>query len=468
MKLPSLIPGSIPYWRQLYHSIREQIANGTLSAHQKLPSTRELADMLGTSRNVILECYDQLLAEGYVYSEQGSGTYVCEGLTGTLPSAVSNVSYEQQNSFRYCFRTGIPDLSKIPVEKWTRLYRQVLTDAPEAILDYGNPAGCLSLRQALCEYLARTRGIDTSTDNILITSGAAQAFHLLSAIVSRDEYVLCEDPCSNGLLSTLQQAGLRISYLPVDAHGVRTELLPEHAPKLLFTTPSHQFPSGGILPATRRAALLAYATKHNSYVVEDDYDSEFRYEGYPISPMHSMNRERVIYVGTFSKTFMPSIRLGYLILPDALLSTITQAKYASDISCSTPPQLTLARFIQNGHYAAHIHKMKQLYLSKRRTLCDALREVFGEQITICGERAGLHLLCHFHGLSFPPEWFEVLKQADIEITPATSYAHSPSSMEQYRNSLLFGFGNIALEDIFPAVLLLKRCMFPLYSSTHNS
>lgn len=448
---------SIPLSQQIYRAIKDMILNGVLGADEKLPSSRELANSLAVSRNSVLECYEQLMAEGYIYSKGGSGTYVCAGLE-------YNRNMEQQiplepvhflettdtrnlEKAEICFRTGIPDLSLIPIKKWGRIYHQIALDIENSRLDYQDAYGDIFLRTELAAYLNRARGTCTTPAHILITGGAAQAFNLLCHLIRKDEYALVENPLSHGICHTLESNHIRIKPIAVDEQGMQTSQLPENPPKLIFTTPSHQFPTGAILPAGRRIEMVKYAQEHGAYIVEDDYDSEFRFAGRPIQSMQHLDPEHVIYVGTFSKTLMPALRIGYMLLPDRLCEVMREEKYTADIHSPVLEQRTLAQFIRSGAFERHIRNMHKVYLRKRNRVIDCLKKSFGDKVAILGEEAGLHLAARFSDISFDDEVLCKIEEQGLQVTAMSKHYLQDGQFDPYADTLVFGYGNVRYEDI---------------------
>jgi len=365
--------------RQIYRSVKETIVSGKIAAGTKLPSSRELSAELHVARNVVIEGYEQLLAEGYVYSKNGSGTYISEGVAISEVEHKSDIPQKpvvlSKPPVSVSFRTGIPDLALIPIKKWAQIYHKIALDIEPHQMDYQNTFGDDSLRVILAQYLNRVRGTNTRPENILITNGAAQSFNLLCQLISKNEYVLVENPLSYGLLHTFENNGVTMRPIRLDQDGMVTAELPSDSPKLIFTTPSHQFPMGSILTASRRIELIHYANRNHAYIVEDDYDSEFRFDGNPIESMHYLAPDRVIYVGTFSKTLMPAMRIGYMVLPDELCERMCEAKFVSDIHSPVLEQLTLAQFIESGAFELHIRKMLKVYQKKRNHLISCLKRI---------------------------------------------------------------------------------------------
>lgn len=444
--------------KQLYTYYKEVILNGNLKSKDKLPSTRELSRDLNVARNVVLDCYEQLIAEGYIYTRSGSGTFVSEGVNyQQMKRKIDLHAITIENVIeKISFRSGIPDLDHIPIKKWVQVYKECMLNIEAPQLDYQNSFGSYELRMQLASYLERVRGVCTSPDNILITNGAAQAFSLLSHLVGSQEYALVENPLSCGILHTLESNQVAMKPIRMDEYGMVTSELPKHSPKLIFTTPSHQFPTGVILPINRRIELVKYAKKHGAYIVEDDYDSEFRFDGDPIQSMQYLDSARVIYVGTFSKTLMPSLRIGYLVLPDDLLRKIEEIKYVADLHSPNFEQIALAKFIETGLFERHISKMRKLYLKKRNYLVQCLEKEFGDRITITGAQAGMHFVATFEDTTFDDVLMEKIASKNIEITPMNKHYLITPSTSPKDNALIFGYGNTKLEQMEKGIGLLAN------------
>jgi GntR family transcriptional regulator/MocR family aminotransferase len=321
-------------------------------------------------------------------------------------------------------------------------------------MDYQNPFGSYKLRSQLSSYLERVRGVCTSPNNILITNGAAQAFSLLCQLVKDYEYALVENPLSYGILHTLESNQVTMKPIRVDEYGMVTSELPKQPPKLIFTTPSHQFPTGVVLPINRRIQMIKYAQKHGTYIVEDDYDSEFRFYGDPIHSMQYLDSEQVIYVGTFSKTLMPALRIGYMVLPNKLLRKIENIKYVADLHSPNFEQIALAKFIEIGLFDRHINKMRRLYLKKRNYLIQCLKKEFGERVTITGAQAGMHFVATFKDVTFDKDFMDKIGEKNIEITAMNKHYILDNSASRIDNALIFGYGNTKTEQMENGIRLL--------------
>lgn len=430
--------------KQIYRTIKEDILSGTLNQGTKLPSSRELAKDLHVARNVVIESYEQLLAEGYVCARRGSGTYVCEAVRlekSKTERPHAGAAHIGQAVDKISFRTGVPDLNAIPIKKWAQAYREAIASVKPAQLDYQNPFGAYELRYQLSLYLNRVRGVSAAPENILITNGAAQSFSILCHLVPEDGYALVENPLSYGIRHTLESNQVKIKPIPVDEQGMMTAQLPPEPPHLLFTTPSHQFPTGAILPARRRIEMVRYARQHGTYIVEDDYDSEFRFGGSPIQSMQQLDPQWVIYVGTFSKTLMPALRMGYVVLPDALCAQMGAIKFVADLHSPTLEQFAMAKFIESGQFDRHIRKMRKLYDARRAFLIECLKKTFGESVRISGAEAGMHLVATFKNVLFDAQRMQQLEERGLQISAISQHCLPPVSGTLYEHALIFGYGN---------------------------
>ena len=446
-----------PLIKQVYQGIKTQILTGTLKPRKKLPSTRHLAKELRLSRNVIIEAYEQLLAEGYIEAIEGSGTYVVDGVIlehykSSLQTKRENIiglRHEPQKNM-IDFRTGVPNLSLFPKEIWADLYKKICQDLPSIHLDYHEPRGCYDLRYELTHYLRRVRGVNCGPDQVIITTGAAQAFTMLGRLFNKiNKDVLVEDPLSHGIIATLEKADMNLHPIPVDEKGMNTDRLPLHLkPSLIFTTPSHQYPTGSILPIKRRIDLINYARSKSAFIVEDDYDSEFRFEGAPIESMQSLDAGRVIYVGTFSKILCPALRMGYMILPEELIEKVRNIKYTEDLHSPVLEQLTLARFIREGYLDKHIRKSKKHYQQKSLAVIETLQDFFGDGINIIGHTTGIHLAVFFKKVVFDDSLFGKLIENGIQVPSVEEHAIVKGLHGQ---EIMIGYGNLSDEEIIEGI-----------------
>ncbi len=472
-----------PLIRQLYLGLRQQILQGNLAAGTKLPATRALATQLHVSRNVVLEAYEQLVAEGYLEGRPGAGTYVAAGATWSrfcqselvqselvqselalselalservpLPAPSSGVNPDD-SVLPIDFRSGIPALDQFPRKRWGQIARQVCLETTPTSFSYGSPAGQMELRTVLAAYLQRTRGVVCQPDQIVITAGAAQAFGLVVKLLAGPgDRVALEDPGPLEVRQIFRAAGVELQPVPVDQRGLQTQYLScLPSPRFVLVTPSHQFPLGSLLTIQRRIELLDFARISGCLIVEDDYDSEFRFEGTPVGAMQGLDPERVIYIGTFSKILSPALRLGYLVLPPAYVQDCLKLKWLSDLHNSALDQLTLARFIQSGQFDRHVEQMRQLYRQRRNALRQALQDQFGERVTISGDSTGLHLIAGFAGIAFTAPLLQKLQQ--VKIYPVSAYAADPS---QFQEQIILGYGNLTIPEIQAGIAVLAQTL----------
>lgn len=453
----------IPLIRQIYEQVRTGILSGEIKAGERLPATRELASELKVSRNVILEAYEQLYVEGYIESRQGSGTFVTEGLLWEQASIepplslIDDAESKNNESDIIDFRSGIPDLHLFPKKIWGKLSQSVCNESTSSAFGYGNPEGRLELRQALCNYLLKTRGVRCKPEQLVITSGATQALSLVAKLlISPGDEVIIEDPVTHEIQTIFSSAGASLCPIPVDAYGMKTELISKYKkPSFVFVTPSHQFPLGGILPVQRRLQLIQLARTSGCYIVEDDYDSEFRYNGTPISSLQGLDPSKAIYIGTFSKNLSPALRLGYLILPFQLIERCRSLKWFTDLHTPSLEQLTLARFIEEGHLERHIRKMKKIYQKRRETLIKCLELYFKDSINILGDATGLHLIGEFIAIKFSDEVMNKILKHGVRVYPVELHTIKKSI---HLNKIIMGYGNLTHEEIKEGIKRLSMAI----------
>jgi len=446
--------------QQLYLALKLHILNGILPAKTRLPSSRHFSDFLGVSRNVVLEAYEQLTAEGFIEGRQGSGTYVADGtqLDGYMreeeqkKETLSGLRHEPNKDI-IDFRTGVPDLSLFPLKTWGRIYHHICDTIHPADLDYYQPKGCYTLRYALSKHLLRTRGVISNPEQILITTGATQALSLCAKQVSKYDKIFVEFPTNADILKILQQSNASTTLIPVDEEGFRTDCLPKHtSAKLIFTTPSHHFPTGGILSAKRRIELIRFAKQNDGYIIEDDYDSEFRFAGSPIHSMQSLCPDRVIYIGTFSKKLFPALRIGFMVIPPNLMDNFFESKRLVDQHSPILEQLTLAQFINDGLLDRHISKSRRVYKEKKEHLESALKQAFGTRISCRGNNTGLHLIVDFSDTIFDHAIFQIFEKSKLRIYPIEQNSAVPHHLQ---NTLMLGYGNLTKAQITEGVKRLE-------------
>jgi GntR family transcriptional regulator/MocR family aminotransferase len=309
------------------------------------------------------------------------------------------------------------------------------------------------MREQIGAWLFRLRGIEANPNDIFITAGATHALHIAAEMLLRSDIrILVEDPCHSGMLQTFLEKGYDVCPVPVDAQGIITNDLEQLPGAPVYVTPSHQFPLGGILPASRRAALIRYAREHDTYIIEDDYDSEFRYAGEPVAPMHAMDAQRVIYVGTFSKVLYPALRIGYAIVPRALQDRWKRLRTHTDVQNPSLEQAALAEFMRLRKLDRHVFAMRKEYGRRRQALLDSLTETFGDRWRPWGDASGLHLAAAFDGMRFDDAFLEEAKRQGIRITTVEAHCIEKG---RHVDKLLLGYGHLTPEEIRSGVERLK-------------
>jgi GntR family transcriptional regulator/MocR family aminotransferase len=403
-----------PLFRQVYLGLRQAILTGVFRGGNRLPSTRDLAEQLGVSRTVVLLAYDQLLSEGFAVGRGGSGTYVSEGMGGSVPAREKKSAKVRLSRFgvaatkaatsvdsprrptaplRYDFAYGRSDIEVFPFEMWRRILLRHARMAPVREFDYGPAVGNPELREAISTHLRRSRAVVCDPSDVIVVNGSQQALDLVTRVlVEPGDRVAIEDPHYNGTREVLRAAGAQLLPVPVDRDGMDPAKLPQRA-SLVFVTPSHQFPTGAILPLARRLSLLAWARENNSIIVENDHDGEFHYEGQPLESMQGLDTEgRIIYIGTFSRTVFPALRIGYLIVPKALTPAFTAAKWLNDLHSATLEQGTLAEFIHTGMYERHLRRLRRRNAARREALLSAINSYLGRRVEVTGDGSGAHVV----------------------------------------------------------------------------
>jgi GntR family transcriptional regulator/MocR family aminotransferase len=415
-----------PLYDQIYRALRGQILGGRLAAATRVPATRDLALELGVSRNVAIMAYRQLLDEGYLTARKGAGTFVARELPRHLTTVaarhrpaptrmpapvhlsayarrVREVSHGVQFTWAprrdvlpYDFRYGAPSFTDFPHETWCRVMARRARRVTLRDLDYGTPEGLPALREAIADYAGRARAIACTPDQIIVVNGSQQALDLAArALVDAGDVVLMEEPHYRGARTVMRAAGAKIETIAVDDHGLRTdELAGRRTPsRLAIVTPSHQFPTGAVMPLGRRLELLSWARRSEACIFEDDYDSEYRYSGRPIEALAALDDSGcVLYAATFSKVMFPSLRLGYMILPERLIEPIRSVKALMDTGGPNLAQAALVDFIREGHFERHLHRTRMRNASRRAAILDAIERYLGGRAQVSGINAGLHLM----------------------------------------------------------------------------
>jgi len=452
----------IPVTSQLCSQIRRKIENGELAEGTRLPPTRKLAQEFGIARNIAIDAYEQLIAEGYLIGQAGSGTYVAEGIRpitagmqdlDTLPDLPS-IDVQSQEQGIIDFTIGTPDLHSFPKKLWGKYVKAAAVHEPIGVYDYGDIRGEETLRTAIASHLHRTRGMRCHPGQIIIVSGSSEGMTLVAqALRSSFNAVYMEDPTIEFAQHIFKHANYRLMPMVVDESGMKLHELPRlQEGQLILLTPAHQFPTGSILSIRRRQHAIRLVEQADAYLIEDDYDGDFRLKGVPIPPLHTLNPERVIYVGTFSKTLAPGIRIGFLVVPSQLITRFASLKENLNMRTPSVTQLALAQFMQEGRLERHIHKMKGIYRARRNLLVTALKQKLGGRITIRGDEAGMHVLMETaNGLNID-DWQQSVAYG-VRVHGVEEYCLVQGQRTQ---QVVLGYGNVHKEDIEAGIERLHR------------
>jgi GntR family transcriptional regulator/MocR family aminotransferase len=469
-----------PLFRQLYTHIKDAILRGTLGPGMQLPPTRALCLLLGVSRQTVLNAYDQLMAEGYLSGNVGKGTFISEHLPiavrdpapepGLLrPLSGRGLAYAGAMAYvRYhegklrAFRASMPGLDLFPFDVWSRLEARRWR-RPDHHFGYSDPAGYLPLRELLCVYLRASRGVDCTPEQIVITSGSQQALFLLAQLLlAPGDAVWVESPGYQGASAPMFAAGARVCTLPVDAEGMDVAYGARHYPdaKMVFATPSHQLPLGVTMSLQRRLELLRWAGARRAWIIEDDYDSEYRYTGPPLASLQSLDRSAcTIYVGTLSKVMFPGLRLGYVVAPPALVEPLVRAKAVVDRHNPIVPQMALADFMAGGHFGRHIKRTREAYGERRAALLAGVRRHLEDELACGPSDAGLDLCVHFRRDHDEARVVQAAQERGIELRPLSYYANRAAVPAcAVAPGLLLGFSAIAPAEIEHGARILAEVM----------
>jgi GntR family transcriptional regulator / MocR family aminotransferase len=470
-----------PLYQQLYDELRQAILNGRLLPRQRLPSTRAIARSLSISRTTATQSYDRLQSEGYLETIVGAGTYVCAQLPDDLIQSISiptlspsppltvplsrygatlaqtPFTLQSEPALPISFRYGRPALTEFPLQLWRKLLsRRCCADSDW--LNYATDfQGYFPLRQAIAQYLRRYRAVQCQPEQIVMTNGTQQGLDLIMRLLMEvNDGMAIEDPGYLSARRIFQSHGAKLIPIQVDASGIRVEQLAQSSSiRLVYVTPSHQFPTGATLSLPRRLELLTWAQQTGALILEDDYDSEYRYGDRPIPALQGLDQSQsVLYLGTFSKVLFPALRIGYLVLPPTLVALFAQAKWLSDRQLPTLEQQVLTDFITEGHLESHVRKMRSRYDRCRQVLVQELSTQFGDRVAIFGEKAGIHLMVHLQ---------THLSDQEITARAANVGVGLMSARSQYldlgvNGEFIFGYGELSEIQIQTGIQRLAQAI----------
>lgn len=448
-----------PLYEQIYHYIKSDIQSGRIPKGEKLPSTRALSRYLEVSRSTVELAYEQLLSEGYIEAQPYRGFFVAqiEGLyhIGGEKEKIPERKKEEP-AYRYDFTPNGVDLKSFPYHVWRKLSKEILTDDRTELFRSGEPQGEYGFRSAICSYLYQARGVDCLPKQVIIGAGSDYILMLLSVILGTDHRIALEDPAYKQAYRVLDGLSYRTVPVSLDKNGMKVSDLRKSGADIAYVTPSHQYPTGIIMPMKRRMELLKWAQEDEGrYIIEDDYDSEFRYKGKPIPALKGYDKnERVIYLGTFSKSIAPAIRLSYMVLPESLLLKYKERCSFIQSTVSKVDQLIVQRFIEEGYYERHLNKTRAMYKSRHDVLIEELKPLM-KICTISGEYAGVHLLLTFKNGKTEEEMVRSAKESGVRVYGMSAYRIKEK--EKMEATILLGYANLSELQIRRAVKMLIEC-----------
>lgn len=465
----------------VYQALREAILDGRLTSGTKLPSSRQLAEMMSISRNSVLAALERLIDEGYLLTKPSSGTYVAQispdqfiSMQHDQPSSDSQIVqplninpyiteilplWQKQKIAEHgkrIFHVGVGCIDLFPHQLWGKLLNRAWREAYHQLGQFQDNRGYLPLRQAICDYVRSTRGLNCHERQIIIVNGTQQAIHLAAyALLEPNDHICLDEPGYDAALHIFKSFGINVNYVTSDHEGMDIAQMIRSYPetKLIYTTPSHLFPLGGTLSLSRRLALLEWASKQHKWIFEDDYNSEFRYGTHPIQALQGLDQQqRVIYSGTFSKMMFPEFRLGFMVVPDGLIDTFSVAKYYTDTRSSCLEQLALSIFIREGHYARYVRKVRKACQQRQQVLISIIEKWLSDVLTVQPTDSGIHLVCWLKQPWTEQEFVEHCQKIELAVQPLSRYCQKVF----HRPAVIFGYAAHNPEEIIKNIEKLAK------------
>ncbi len=447
-----------PFYEQIYKYIRDEIKAGTLKKNTKLPSSRGLATHLAVSRNTIDTAYAQLVSEGYIESIPKKGYYVCE-LEATVGEELLEDDWVEEEkaeeNYIVDFSPNGVDMENFPYNQWRKLIKEVMINDNSELFQSGDPQGDREFRKTIRLYLHQSRGVNCRENQIIIGAGMDYLLLLLGMLLQNDKKIAFENAVYPQAYNVFKSLGFQSEAIPLDSQGMVVQELEKSGCDIAYVTPSHQYPTGIVMPISRRLKLLSWANeKDGRYIIEDDYDSEFRYHGRPIPALQGNDRKgNVIYLGTFSKGIAPAIRVSYMVLPQSLYKKFKEKYSFYSSTVSRIDQAVINRFMIEGHFERHLNRMRGIYKAKHDCLLKELKQL-GNQISVFGESAGLHLLIAYHGEKTEETLIQLAKEKQVKVYPMSSYTGGESIFPY--PVFILGFARLSEEDIKKGISILKK------------
>ena len=453
------VKSTIPLYEQIYEYIKTDIRNGKISCGEKLPSTRALAKYLEISRSTVELAYEQLLAEGYVEAEACRGFFVTQieelYQWENAKETVAQKIIKEENVYKYDFSPRGVDLQSFPYSVWRKLSKEILSNDKSDLFQLGDSQGEYELRETICRYLYQARGVNCEPEQIVIGAGNEYLLMLLSTVLGKNRKIAFENPTYRQAYRLFENLSYDTCVVEMDRKGMCVDKLRKSGAEIAYVMPSHQYPLGIVMPIKRRMELLKWAAEEEErYIIEDDYDSEFRYKGKPIPALQGFDREdKVIYIGTFSRSIAPSIRISYLVLPKNLLKAYNEKSRFLSSTVSRVDQLIIQQFIERGYYERHLNKMRALYKSRHDIMVNELKPLL-KYCSISGENAGVHLLLTFIEGKEEKVLTQKAKEQGIKVYGLSAYDIKKKEKEQA--VILLGYANMSEEKIIQAIQTLTN------------
>ena len=451
----------VPLYEQIYDYIKDDIKKGRIQSGEKLPSTRALSAHLEVSRSTVELAYEQLLSEGYIEAQPYRGYFVCQ-IDGLFQIDAQENNKRENNEqreqkYRYDFTPSGVDLKSFPYNIWRKLSRECLVDDKAELFRLGCPQGEYGLRNAICSYLHQARGVNCTPEQIIVGAGNDYLLMLLGMILGGEHKIALENPTYKQAYRLFKNLSYEVCTVDMDDKGMRVDELRKSDADIAFVMPSHQYPLGIVMPIKRRMELLKWADgAEGRYIIEDDYDSEFRYKGKPIPALQgSDSNGKVIYTGTFSKSLAPSIRMSYMVLPEHILKIYQEKCRFISSTVSKVDQMILQKFMEEGYYERHLNKTRALYKNRHDVLISSLRKM-KEILEISGENAGVHLLLHFKTDDSEKDLIEKAAKQGVRVYGLSEYCVKDNEDSTGKAVILLGYANMNEERIRAAVQLLCK------------
>lgn len=446
-----------PLYIQLANYIKQEIVCGRIKPGERLPSKRKLSAYLGLSLNTIQTAYEQLNAEGYIESKPRKGLFVTAFENELSTGEIAPKQWEQvdnrKETINFDFNSGNVDIDYFPYSLWRKITVQSLYEDQGELFQLGNPQGELPLREEIAKHLYASRGVRCQADQIIVGAGTQMLIALLVMLIGKDNLYGIENPGFHRIKAVIHNLGAKTVLIPLDRDGIEIKKLMDSEAKVVYVTPSHQFPNGMIMPISRRLELLKWAEMNNGFIIEDDYDGEYRYKGQPIPSLQGLDTKgRVIYLGTFSKSLIPSIRISYIVLPPSFIHPYQENFTIYKQTASRLHQETLYRFMKEGHFQSHLNKMRTLYRKKHGVFMLSVKRYFGNKVKVIGENSGLHIVLEVKNRMNEEELIKKALKAGVKVYPLSIYY---DGVIDNSPQVLLGFGGLREAEIDTGIRLLK-------------